>query len=325
MKKFLKIAGIVLLSIIGLILLASLTIHLGGLPKVKVEMPESMASLKVDVTPERVERGAAIASMLCKNCHMDSKTGKFSGKQLIDLPKEFGTVYSANITHDKEVGIGQWTDGQLAYFFRTGVNKDGVYIPPYMPKFPLMSDEDIYSIIAFLRSDREELQPEKREPPKNIPNFLVKLLCKVAFKPHPLPSGPIVKPDTTDQVALGKYYALGMLGCYQCHSADFKTNNDLEPEKSVGFFGGGNPLLNLEGEIIPSRNITFDEETGIGKKYTKEQFIEAVKYGRTPDGTTLRYPMEPHTALTDAEAGAIYEYLKTVPKIKNKVQDVQVK
>ena len=50
-------------------------------------------------------------------------------------------------------------------------------------------------------------------------------LSRVAFKPFPYPTAPIAAPDNQDPVALGRYLADGLLDCYACHSADFKTNN----------------------------------------------------------------------------------------------------
>ena len=74
-----------------------------------------------------------------------------------------------------------------------------------------------------------------------------------------------------------------------------------------------------EGKEIVTLNITMDEETGIGK-WTEEQFIKAVKSGQVPNGPALRYPMQAYSNLTDQEVRAIYAYLKTVPKQKNKVE-----
>lgn len=78
-------------------------------------------------------------------------------------------------------------------------------------------------------------------------------------------------------------------------------------------------MFTPEGKKIESRNITMDEETGIGS-WTEEQFVKAVKTGVVPSGPALRNPMQPYSALTDAEVKAIYAYLKTIPKIKNKVE-----
>jgi len=61
------------------------------------------------------------------------------------------------------------------------------------------------------------------------------------------------------------------------------------------------------------------DETGIGS-WSEDDFVKAVKYGKLPNNQPgLRYPMQPYTNLSDAEAKAIYAYLKTVPKLKNKV------
>lgn len=319
MKKVLKIAGAVvaLLALVGLGSIAF--IYFKGIPRYKVEMPAELTSLKVAVTPTSVERGAKISAFLCKACHLGAD-GRLSGKQLLDIPKEFGTVYSANITQSKTKGIGNWTDGQLIYFLRTGIKPTGEYAPAYMPKFPNMANEDLEAIVAYLRSDKEDLQASENKMPANQPNFLVKFLCNVAFKPFPYPAAPITIPDSSDKVKFGEYIANGLVNCYSCHSKDFKTVNDLEPSKSEGFYGGGNPLLNEEGQVVVSANITLDEQTGIGL-WSEQSFIEAVKYCKNPKGgNPLRYPMIPHSSLTDYEASAIFAYLKTIPKIHNPLQ-----
>ena len=112
--------------------------------------------------------------------------------------------------------------------------------------------------------------------------------------------------------------ALYQLECYSCHSADFKKMDVGVPELSAGFFGGGNKMINKEGKPVVTLNITPDEETGIGK-WTEEEFVNAVKYCKSPNGPALRYPMQPYTQLTDDEAKAIYVYLKTIPPLKNRV------
>lgn len=108
------------------------------------------------------------------------------------------------------------------------------------------------------------------------------------------------------------------LECFSCHSVDFKSNNFQDPEKSLGYFGGGNMPLNLDGNVVITANLTPDKETGIGN-WTKEQFINAVKSGKVDNGPALRYPMNPYIRLSDDEVGAIYQYLKTIPPIENKV------
>ena len=316
MKKFFKIIGIILLIAVVAVGGAAAFIGIRGIPKYPVNVPNIP---KVEVTPERVERGEKIAAMLCHGCHFSSETGKLTGKELTDAP-DFGKIYSRNITQDPEIGIGKWTDAELIYFIRTGINPHtGQYVPPYMAKLVHISDEDMRSIIAYLHSDKPEVQPSNVEPPPTEPSFLTKFLCTVAFKPFPFPEKEIPNPDTTNTLEWGKYLTLYQLECYSCHSADFASDDFLTPEKSVGFFGGGNKLRSADGkEIILSLNITPDEETGIGR-WTEEQFSNAVRNGIVPNGPAVRYPMEPRPQLTDAEVHAIYTYLRTVPKISHKV------
>ncbi len=315
MKKIFKILGIIILIIAVLVGGIASFIAIRGIPKYEVNVPDIP---KVEVTPVRVERGAKIASMLCNSCHFDNKTGKLTGINMFEIP-EFGVINSKNITNDAEIGIGKWTDAQLIYFIRTGINPfTGQFVPPYMPKLLHIADEDMNSIVAFLRSDRSEVQASKEELPQSQPSFLTKFLCTVAFKPFEFPKESIPEPDTSNQLAWGKYLTLYQLECYACHSKSFETMNMEVPELSEGFFGGGNIMTAPDGSKITSLNLTPDEETGIGK-WTEEQFMNAVHNGIVPNGPSLRQPMMPFVYLTDAELKAIYTYLKTVPKIKNKV------
>ena len=59
-----------------------------------------------------------------------------------------------NITPDKETGIGNWTDNQIATALTTGTRPDGRQLAPIMPyaSFTDMTKEDLAAMIAFLRS-----------------------------------------------------------------------------------------------------------------------------------------------------------------------------
>ncbi len=285
-----------------------------GIPK--YDAPKE-PDIKVEVTPERVVTGAKIASVQCIFCHK-SPDGKVSGKQVTDMPPEFGEIHSANITQSKEHGIGNWTDGEIIYFLRTGVRKNGQYAPIYMPKYPHLSDEDIKCVVAWLRSDQAAVQASEPPTVKPIPSLLVKFLCLVAFKPLPYPPSPIPQPDTTNVKEYGKYLVVGRYDCWTCHSADFKTLNFIDPEKTVGYCQGGNIMYNVEGKKMFTANISPDEKTGIGG-WTEDDFRSAMHESKSKSGKTLRYPMLPYTALTDQEVIAIWQYLRSVPKCCNEV------
>jgi hypothetical protein len=60
----------------------------------------------VKITPERVTRGKRSVEMLCAACHMDSATNTLTGKEMPDLPKQFGKTWSRNITAHPVKKIG---------------------------------------------------------------------------------------------------------------------------------------------------------------------------------------------------------------------------
>jgi mono/diheme cytochrome c family protein len=274
--------------------------------------------LKVDVTPERVQRGGRTVQLLCASCHLDNDTGTLAGKPMPDVPKQFGSAHSANITRDPETGIGTWTDGELYYLLRTGVRRDGRYTPPWMVKLPNMADEDLKDVIAFLRSDDPLVRPVKAKRPLSSPSLLTKVLSRVAFKPLRYPPAPIVAPDPSDKVAYGRYLVQARALCFPCHSADFASLDELVPERSKGYLGGGNAMPDMNGRIVKTANITPDPETGIGK-WTEDEFVRLVRFGVRPDISVIVYPMVPYPELSDGDARAIYAYLRTVPPIKNAV------
>jgi mono/diheme cytochrome c family protein/cytochrome c553 len=315
MKKLLKWLGLGLAVLV--VLMAAMAAYVAATPipsysTQKVDFP-------VEVTPERVARGKLSIEMLCAGCHMDSATGGLTGKRMPDLPTQFGEAWSRNITAHPVKGIGSWTNGEIAFLLRTGITRDGRYTPPWMVKLPNASDEDLRDIIAFLRSDDAMVKAQEVDNHDSRPSFLTKALCRVAFKPFPYPTQEKTAPAPSDAVAYGRYLVNDRLLCFGCHSADFKTNNELNPELSAGYLGGGNAMPDIGGKLVHTSNLTPDAETGIGR-WSVEDFRRALKDGIRPDKRPLRYPMVPYRPLADEEADAILAYLRTVPPIRNQVK-----
>lgn len=317
MTRFIKIFAYAIGCIIIAAVLFAAFLQWRGIPN--YEMPKPVVAT-ITSTPEMVVRGERLASMLCNHCHYNDANTMLTGKFLRDMPPMFGKVYSANITQDATHGIGKWTDAELLVLLRTGIKRDGQYAPAYMPKFANMSDEDINAVIAYLKSDKPEVIAQKVVSTPCAPSLFTKFLCLVAMKPYLYPEKELVEPDTTDKKAFGKYLVQGRFACFGCHSGDLTKVDELHPEKSFGYLGGGTEMLDMEGKPIKTRNITFDAETGIGK-WTLEEFNLAMKAGIVPnDQPALRYPMIPYMRMTNIEIEAIYEYLKSAPKVVNKVE-----
>lgn len=262
-----------------------------------------------------LEEGKKLVISICMKCHFNYSYETLAGRQHGNN-KRLGSFWSGNITNDVETGIGNWTEDELFYFLKTGINKDGEYIFD-MPKYPNLSDEDMSSLIAFLKSDDELVKPTKLYNPPPRYSFLTKGLIHFWLRPLKFNMAPVEPPDFTNSIAFGEYLATAKYSCFDCHSRHSMTNNYLEPSLSRNFFEGGNPHANENGEKIYTLNLTPDMESGIGK-WSEEDFIKAMKLGETPNGEKLKDPMFPFPLLTENEILAIYDYLQSLEPVKNK-------
>ena len=310
MKKGLRNMLFVLVGLVVIVIAFVVFVSTARIQVYEVDFPD----LAFEYTPERVAEGEKIVSVLCLQCHA-STDGKLGGGYMSDA-QSFGEVYASNITQHPDLGITDYTDGELAYLIRSGVRRDGQYLPPWMPKFPNLSDEDLYSVIAFLRSDHPLVEPSDMAQPESTPNFFAKFLLRTGLEPLPYPEDPVIAPPRSDKIAYGRYLAAGKYDCYGCHSATFAKLDPMQPENSKGYFGGGSVLYDKQMNKVISSNLTMDKETGLGT-WSEEEFIKALRFGIKPDGSTIQPPMMPLPLITDEEASAIWAYLKTIPEINN--------
>jgi hypothetical protein len=211
--------------------------------------------------------------------------------------------------------LAKWTDGEILRAVTTGVNKTGKALFPLMAfhRFGRMDKEDIYSIIAYLRT----LAPVHNETAASQIDFPVNILIntmpeKAHFTKIPL---------ATDSLAYGGYL-VNAAGCIDCHSQTDKGKIIPGTE-----FGGGMEFNQPSG-IARSANITSDLTTGIGK-WTRADFVNRFKAYSTrnnykpvqlPKGsvnTPMPWTMYADMELSDLEA--MYTYLKSLKPISNKV------
>ena len=101
----------------------------------------------------RSERGKYLARAAdCLVCHTAPGGKDFAGGLAIPLP--FGTLYSTNITPDKETGIGDYSDRDFLNAVQRGIRRDGTRLYPAMPytSYTYMTDADALAIKAYLFS-----------------------------------------------------------------------------------------------------------------------------------------------------------------------------
>ena len=120
------------------------------------------------------------------------------------------------------------------------------------------------------------------------------------------------------QVARGRYLVT-ISGCSDCHTPGAL----LGAPDMKRYLGGSDVGFSIPGQgVFVGENLTPDKETGLGA-WTDEQIIAALRTGKTPDGRALS-PVMPYPALshlTDGDAQAIVEFLKSLPAVSNKVEN----
>ena len=248
-------------------------------------------------------------------CHTVKGQPVNAGGRRYDGP--FGTVYSTNITPDRETGIGTWTDEQIITAIRLGRRANGERLLPVHPYtvFNGMTADDLKALVVFLRT----VPPVKRANQAKritVPLFESVFLPAwlAAFAPRETP--PATAP--TGGAARGEYLVRAVAHCGECH-----TPRTMTMATDNSRFLAGNPK-GPEDEAMP--NVTPDRDTGIGK-WSAEEIAEYLGSGNKPDGDVagglmaevIEGTLAGYKDLTKADRLAIAQYLKTIPAVSNKV------
>ena len=318
MKKLLRYFLYVFMAILAIIvvMIGYLTL---ALPNVG-DPPD----LKVDITPDKVERGKYLAYhvMMCADCHSVRDFSLFSG------PPNPGTEFAGGEVFDQSMGfpgrfispnitpaaIGDWTDGELFRLITTGVTKDGDPIFPVMPyhSYGKMAREDIEAVIAFLRT----LDPIHTDHPKSKPDFPFNFIMRTMPQEASLRE----KPSTSDVAAYGEY-VFTSAACGDCHT-DFRNGKFNGP-----LAGGGRIFAMPDGSVLRTPNLT-PHETGIGP-LSRDEFI--LRFKRYVDSSYVVPSVHPgefqtimpwvmYSGMKEEDLSAIYDYLNTLEPYENDVE-----
>jgi mono/diheme cytochrome c family protein len=221
-----------------------------------------------------------------------------------------GKVYAPNITPDPETGAGNWSDDQLARAIREGVGYDGRALFPFMPypDFRSMSDEDVASVIVYLKSLPAVHQ--ERPPTKLI--FPVKYLIRNA--PEPL-EAPVPEPDVSTPEKRGKYL-VAIAACTDCHTPQVRGQSLAGMDFAGGF------ILDGPWGRVASANITPDA-SGISY-YDQAMFTAAIRTGFVGARRISQImPWHTYRGMTDEDIVAIYAYLKTLKPVRHHVDNTE--
>lgn len=110
---------------------------------------------------DKVAYGAYLAGPVghCIECHSPrlpdgQRDAAHTGAGGMAFAGPWGTSMSANITPNRDRGLGAWSDAEIERAIRTGVSKDGRHLLPPMgyAYYRGISSEDMAALIAYLRS-----------------------------------------------------------------------------------------------------------------------------------------------------------------------------
>jgi mono/diheme cytochrome c family protein len=309
MKKLGKIL-LICVGLLCVVMAGVITFTIGWRPFLGPKK-RALTARQFERTPERLARGHYLVQSLlgCESCHTPRDWTQhgapmLAGKELVGQQLTFadfpGTLVAPNLTPDPETGSGGWTDDQIARAIREGVKHDDTILFPAMPysEYKTLSDEDLASVVVYLRS----VPPVRNPLPRTHINFPVNYLVRSAAEPvlEPVPG-----PDPSSPVARGKY--LVRLGC-GCHNVN----------ESLGY-AGGERLTGPWGDAV-SVNLTPDA-SGISY-FSEATFITALRTGYVgARKLNSVMPFGEFKNLTDDDLKAVFSYLRTLPPVKHRVDN----
>ena len=256
----------------------------------------------------QLERGRYLVEgiLTCGNCHsprgpggaIDATRLHAGGSQEWDTPAF--KVRGANITPDRETGIGRWSETDIKRALIEGKRPNGTQLAPIMPYgfYRVFTTADLDAVVTYLRS-----VPAVR-------NQVQAAVYKAAMHPESPPGAEkqMTETELRDPVSRG-FYLVTVGHCMECHTprvgglSDFKNALGKGGEEFAGPWG-----------ISVSRNITSHPGKGLGS-WSNAEIKRAITQGISRDGTRLKPPMgyEWYARMADSDLDAILAYLRTVP------------
>jgi mono/diheme cytochrome c family protein len=241
----------------------------------------------------------------CVACHTAPGGKLFAGGHA--MPTPFGTLFTSNVTPDKETGIGKWTADEFYSMMHTGRSPDGGLLYPAMPfgSYTKVTRADSDAIFAFMQSVpavKQQNRPHDLKFPYNNRSLIL------GWRTLYFTEGEY-KPDQTksDEWNRGAYLVQGLGHCAMCHSA-------------INALGGTSESKAFEGGLIPMQNwyapsLTSNKEGGLGD-WSIDDISDLLRTGVSKRGAVYG-PMADVTYnslqyMTEADTRAMAVYLKSL-------------
>jgi len=241
----------------------------------------------------------------CASCHTVPGSGQaFAGGRSIETP--FGVVVGANITPDRETGIGGWSDAQFLTALREGRGHKGELLYPAMP-YPYYTKVTVSDALA-IRAYLNTVKPVRNAVVSNKLPFPFDVREGMAgWNALYFRSGEF-KPNATKSTEWnrGAYLVEGLGHCGACHTPKTALGGDDQAHAFQGYA--------LQGWFAP--NITNDSQRGLGG-WSVDDIVAYLKNGHNATSAATGIMAEEislsSSRMTDADLKAIATYLKDLP------------
>jgi mono/diheme cytochrome c family protein len=259
-------------------------------------------------TADIVKRGEYLAKAAdCMVCHTAPGGADYAGGLAFPLP--FGTLYSTNITPDKDTGIGSYSDQDFLDALRRGKRRDGARLYPAMPytSYTYITDADGLAIKAYLFS-RPAVHATA---PDNTLAFPFNQRWAMMFW------SALFNPDArfapnTDRSAewnRGAYIAEALAHCGECHT----------PRNLAFALDNGKKFAGAVTAGWRAFNITSDKGSGIGG-WSDDEVFAYLATGHAQGRGTAAGPMgeavdQSFSQMAPSDIRALVSYVRSVPPI----------
>ena len=255
-----------------------------------------------------IKRGEYLARAAdCLVCHTAPRGADYTGG--LEFPLPFGTIYSPNITADKETGIGNYSDQDFLNAVQRGILPDGTHLYPTMPfpSYSYMTNADALAIKAYLFSlpvVRAVNRPDTLTFPYNQ-RWTMGLWAWLFNGDQRF------APNTAQSLEWnrGAYISEALAHCGECHTPRNLAFALNHRRKFAGAITAG----------WNAYNITSDKGTGIGA-WSDNQVVAYLSRGHALDHGTAAGPMgeavdQSFSRMSGTDIAALVVYLRSVPAI----------
>ncbi|WDF73446.1 c-type cytochrome [Novosphingobium sp. KACC 22771] len=246
----------------------------------------------------------------CQACHTVKGGKPFAGGRAFKLP--FGTIYTPNITPDRETGIGQWSDAEFLRAVHQGIGRDGTRLYPAFPyaSYAMLTDADVLAIRRYLAT----LAPVHQANRPNTLAFPINQRWLMAIWSAMFNREGVFRPvaERDAQWNRGAYLVEAAGHCGECHT----PRTLMQAMNTRRKFAGG------AAEGWNAYNITPDTVSGIGQ-WSAQDLTSYLRQGYAPQRGAASGPMAEVVSLstgrlTASDLAAMVAYLRSVPPLSSK-------